>query len=365
MFLPTLYARTSNGSVQQWSIEVIENTFRTHEGLKDGKITISLPTVCEAKNVGRANETTPEDQAKAEAQSKWQKKIDSGYYEDISQIDVEKFTEPMLAKKYDDEFEKSMFPVYSQPKLDGMRCVARKDGLWSRNGKKIVSVPHIEKQLANFFKTNPNAILDGELYCDKFANDFNAIISLVKKTKPKQEDIDASAKVIQYWVYDTISKEKFSKRFYDVWGTLKSIVDTKVIVQVPTTLVETQEKLDELNGQYVSGGYEGQMVRIDKGYEQKRSKFLLKRKEFDDTEYEIIDIFEGDGNRSGMAGYATIKLADGRTCKSNIKGNQVWLKELLESAKKVKGKMATVRHFKLTPDGIPRFPYVITIRDYE
>jgi DNA ligase-1 len=104
---------------------------------------------------------------------------------------------------------------------------------------------------------------------------------------------------------------------------------------------------------------------LNKPYEQKRSKYLLKRKEFDDTEFEIIDIFEGEGNRANMAGYATIKLDDGRTCKSNIKGNQEWLKELLDNAKTVKGKMATVRHFKRTPDGIPRFPYVITIRDYE
>lgn len=133
MFLPTLYARTSNGSTQQWSIEVVENTFRTHEGLKDGKITISLPTVCEAKNVGRANETTPEDQALSEAKSKWQKKLDSGYYEDISKIDIEKFSEPMLAKKYDDEFDASMFPVYSQPKLDG--CVSGETLIKLENGE--------------------------------------------------------------------------------------------------------------------------------------------------------------------------------------------------------------------------------------
>jgi DNA ligase-1 len=365
MKLPTLYARTSNGSVQQWTIEVTDNTYRTHEGLKDGKITTSMPTVCDSKNVGRANETTPEDQATSEAKSKWQKKLDSGYYEDISQIDIEKFTEPMLAKKYDDEFESSMFPVYSQPKLDGMRCVARKDGLWSRNGKKILSVPHIEKQLESFFKTNPNVILDGELYCDKLANDFNKIISLVKKAKPNRAELDESAKTIQYWVYDTISKDDFSARFERVWKELNKTVDPKIIVKVATSEVNDQIQLDALNGAYITAGYEGQMVRIDKSYEQKRSKFLLKRKEFDDTEFEILDIFEGDGNRSGMAGYATIKLADGRTCKSNIKGNHEWLTELLANAKDAKGKMATVRHFKLTPDGIPRFPYVITIRDYE
>lgn len=364
MFLPTLYARTSNGSIQQWAIEITGNSFRTHEGIKDGKITTSMPTICEAKNVGRANETTPEEQAEAEAKSKWQKKLDSGYYEDITQIDVEKFTEPMLAKKYDDEFE-SVFPVWSQPKLDGMRCVAKKDGLWSRNGKKIVSVPHIEALLKPYFAKYPLAILDGELYCDKLANDFNKIISLVKKTKPNKDDLEESAKTIQYWIYDTITKSNFEDRFNKLWESLDAIVKSPSLVKVPTVKVESQEQLDKLNGEYISSGYEGQMVRMNKPYEQKRSKYLLKRKEFDDTEFELIDIFEGDGNRSGMAGYATIKLTDGRTCKSNIKGSQEWLKTLLQDAKDLKGKQVTVRHFKLTPDGIPRFPYIVAIRDYE
>ena len=365
MQLPTLYSRTSNGAVQQWTIEVTGNTYRTHEGLKDGKITTSMPTVCDSKNVGRANETTPEDQALSEAKSKWQKKLDSGYYEDISKIDIEKFSEPMLAKKYDDEFDASMFPVYSQPKLDGMRCVARKDGLWSRGGKKILSVPHIEKQLESFFKANPNVILDGELYCDKLANNFNKIISLVKKAKPNKAELAESAATIQYWVYDTFSNEAFSVRFERVWAELSKTVDTKVIVKVATVEVKDQKQLDDLNGEYVGASYEGQMVRINKGYEQKRSKFLLKRKEFDDTEFELIDIFEGEGNRSGMAGYATIKHEDGRIFKSPINGDQEYLKELLANAKDIRGKQVTVRHFKRTPDGIPRFPKVTAIRDYE
>jgi DNA ligase-1 len=365
MKLPTLYSRTSNGAIQQWTIEVIDNTFKTHEGLKDGKITTSMPTICESKNVGRANETTPQDQAVAEATSKWQKKVDSGYYEDITKIDVQKFVEPMLAKKYEDEFDESMFPIWSNVKLDGSRCVCKNDGMWSRNGKPILSAPHIRKALQPIFDKNPNAIFDGELYCHKLCNDFNKIMSLVKKTKPTSQDLEESSKVIQYWIYDYISEGKlpFSKRYERIIEDIKDLHPSLVIVEA--TKVDSQQKLDELNGQYIQGGYEGQIIRLDKPYEHKRSKNLLKRKEFDDTEFEIIDIFEGEGNRTGMAGYATIRLEDGRMCKSNIKGNQEWLKELLESASEVKGQMATVRHFKRTPDGIPRFPYIVAIRNYE
>ena len=366
MQLPTLYARTSNGATQQWTIEVTGNTYRTHEGLKDGKITTSMPTVCDSKNVGRANETTPEDQALSEAKSKWQKKLDSGYYEDISKIDIEKFVSPMLAKKYDDEFDPSMFPVYSERKYDGQRCVATKNSLTSRNGKPILSVPHILEKLKPFFDKHPNAILDGELYTHSFCDNFNRIISLVKKTKPSKDDLIESSKFIQYHVYDYISmkNDNFSKRYEALQSELAEC-DNKVICIVEAVICKTQDELNNEYNKYMELGYEGQMIRLDKPYEQKRSKFLLKRKEFDDTEFELIDIFEGEGNRSGMAGYATIKHEDGRIFKSPINGNQEWLKELLVNAKDIRGKMVTIRHFKRTPDGIPRFPKVTSIRDYE
>ena len=267
--------------------------------------------------------------------------------------------------RYDIEVEDNHNFYANNILVHNCRCIARRDGLWSRNGKPFNSVPHIEKQLESFFKANPNAILDGELYCDKLANNFNKIISLVKKSKPNKAELAESAATIQYWVYDTFSDEVFSARFERVWKELSKTVDTKVIVKVATVEVNDQIQLDALNGAYIADSYEGQMVRIDKPYEQKRSKFLLKRKEFDDTEFELIDIFEGEGNRSGMAGYATIKHEDGRIFKSPINGNQEWLKELLVNAKDIRGKMVTIRHFKRTPDGIPRFPKVTSIRDYE
>ena len=35
--------------------------------------------------------------------------------------------------------------------------------------------------------------------------------------------------------------------------------------------------------------------------------------------------------------------------------------EMLKNKKKLIGKEATVKYFNLTPDGIPRFPYVINV----
>ena len=64
---------------------------------------------------------------------------------------------------------------------------------------------------------------------------------------------------------------------------------------------------------------------------------------------------EGNGNWTGYAKKATLRLADGRTFGAGLRGAQAELKALLGAPKP---DMATVRFFALTPDGIPRFPVV-------
>jgi DNA ligase-1 len=137
------------------------------------------------------------------------------------------------------------------------------------------------------------------------------------------------------------------------------------LVIVETTEVNSREHLDELYADYVEVGYEGQMIRIDAPYENKRSPKLLKRKEFVDEEYEILGYDEGTGNREGTVKHFKFKNKDGRKFNSNVKGTFEYMAELLERGDELVGKMATVKYFNLTPDGVPRFPYVIAIRDYE
>jgi DNA ligase-1 len=112
---------------------------------------------------------------------------------------------------------------------------------------------------------------------------------------------------------------------------------------------------------YVNESYEGQILRTDGWYENKRSKNLLKHKSFIDEEYTIIDICEGEGNRAGTAGYFVFETSEGKPFKSNVKGTWEETAEMLKNRKKLIGKEATVKYFNLTPDGIPRFPYVINI----
>ena len=368
--MQTLVKRRSDGGIQEWSIEVVDNAFRVTSGKRDGKKVVNEWTYCNGKNKGRSNETTDEEQAEVQAKAKWDKKLAGEYALSIDAVDSLGFVKPMLAKSWDDYADKVEFPVYAQPKLDGIRCIATKDGLKTRTGKDIVAVPHIFEALQPFFEEHPDVILDGELYCDKFDNDFNAICHHVRRSNVTEESLEG-AKVIEYHVYDMVNEGlRFSERICfltDVfWAELqKHERYVEYIKIVETQKAYEHEGLDNLYGQWQEQGYEGQMVRLNEPYENKRSKTLLKRKEFQDGEYTILGWKEGIGNRAGTIGHFKFETEDGIEFSSNIKGNFEYLADLLGQADDLVGKSATIKYFSLTPDGVPRFPYVIGIRDYE
>ena len=364
MKLDTIYKKTQTGATQEWTIEVVGNKYRTHSGQVGGQITTNAWTVVYGKNEGKANGTTDNEQTLKEAIAKRTKKLESGYFEDITNIDTKQYFEPMLAAKWEDYKDKIQYPIYSQAKLDGIRCIVTKDGMFSRNGKPIISAPHIRESLNSVFETHPTLILDGELYADKFANDFNSIVSLVKKTKPTDVDLLESKKNIQYWVYDIPSNPlSFGERCYALDQLFDVELDSfeKHCVLVQTDNCNSEAEVMELYGEYVDKGFEGQMLRLDGKYENKRSKSLLKHKSFVDEEYTILDICEGEGNRTGTAGYMVFETADGKPFKSNVKGTWEETAEMLKSNKELIGRQATIKYFNLTPDGIPRFPFVIGI----
>ncbi len=143
MMYPILYKRSVTGKVSTWQAETEDNCFRTISGFSDGQKVTSEWTCCKAKNIGKKNSTTDEQQAHAEVEAMYTKRKDLGYWEDINQIDTPVYFKPMLAHDYEDYKDKITFPIYSQPKLDGVRCIIRADGMWSRNGKPILSAPHI------------------------------------------------------------------------------------------------------------------------------------------------------------------------------------------------------------------------------
>ena len=364
--LPTLLSRTATNAVQNWTVEIDGDKYRTVYGQVGGKQTTTSWTVAKPTNEGRANERDAAAQALFEAKAMWKKKKESGYYENLEDIDKQAFIEPMLAKKYEDYKDDLKFPVFSQFKLDGIRCITPRYGMFTRTGKQHLACPHILEQLKGFFEKFPDAVCDGELYSNEFKEDFNKITSLVKKAKPTEADKAESARLIQYWVYDLVDTTKtFNERSDFLREQLEKVGGS--IVVVDTKVAETPEQLDGFYEAYLAAGYEGQMVRTNGKYENKRSKSLLKRKEFQDAEYEILDVLEGEGNIAGCVGKLAFKTADGFDFTASLNGTREYTAEVWKNRKDYIGKMATVKFFNLTPPprAVPRFPKVTCIRDFE
>ncbi len=342
MILDKIFKVTTLGKTQEWEIEVVGNSYRTIVGQKDGKKITSQWTVCAGKNIGKSNETTPEQQALLEATAARRKKLEKDYTENEGEKTT--FLQPMLADDYVKGETKLTFPVYVQPKLDGVRCLCLKDYFKSRNGKILPT--YISPSDFEF-------TVDGELY--EHGKDFNFIISEVKKPKTY---------TLKYHVYDIIIPDTvFSKR-YEVLSKATLPANWEL---VPTYLVNTQEELDAKYDEFKKVlKYEGLMIRLDKSYEHKRTGVLLKMKEFKDAEFPVLDIVEGKGNRRGTAGYIVTKTKDGKKFRSNIEGPFEYLAEILKDKDKYIGGSATIEFFEYSKDKkIPRFPIVKSFKREE
>lgn len=349
---PTLYTIDSKDKVRAWRMEVDGDRYRTISGLLDGAQVESAWKVATPKNIGKSNATTGAEQALAEVEAEYKKKRDRKYHDDLATVGKHKFIAPMLAEKY----KKWTGTCYTQPKLDGIRCIATKDGLTSRQGKPFF-LPHIVKALEPIFKMWPDVILDGELYNHHFRDNFNKISSLVKKQSRTPEEEAECERYVEYHIYDCVNPDdKFVSRILHIKGML-TICHHPKLVWVNTQEVQIEKTLDEYFEKYLEDGYEGQIVRFDAPYEiGQRSDSLLKRKNFIDEEFELVSVMEGLGNWAGYAKSAKFRKRDGTEFEAGIKGDQEFTRKLLEEWPRYRA--ATVKYFNLTPDGIPRFGVV-------
>lgn len=356
----TLYKIDSMGRTRVWWMDFDEEKYRTCSGLQDGAIVESGWQYPTEKNIGKANATSVAEQVLAEVESRYTiQQYQGKYAPSIEEAKTgAKFIECMLASKYDSK-KHNQFPYYSQPKLDGVRCLVSEDAMQTRQGKAFVSSPHIRKSLQSFFDKFPDYTLDGELYNHSLKEDFEKIISLARKTKPKPQDLVESAQMVEYHIYDVISPEPMT--YEQRMDFLReNIQDLDMIHLVPSYIVENQEQVEAKLGEYLEVGYEGQMLReMSSAYEHKRAKALIKHKVFEDGEFEIVDVIEGKGNWQGYAKSIEIRLPDGSTQQSGMRGTFDFAKEILENRDSYIGTEVTVRYQNKTSDGKLRFPVVV------
>ena len=275
---------------------------------------------------------------------------------------------PMLAHKFDIKRVDYSKPVYIQPKLDGVRCLFTKDGAYSRTGKEWLNIHHINANLEPFFEKYPDVVLDGELYNHELKNDFEKIISLVRKQKPTADDRLEAKKLVQFHVYDY-----FDGIMYDSYRTrMKQLACSDIycdsIKYVPAYRVyKHEEALNMHHDAWLAKGYEGSIIRLDGIYKHGRSYDLMKFKDFSDTEATIIGYETGKGKREGTLGKFIMQDDDGNEfgCPPGKGYNYKMMEDMLNNIHDYIGERATFTYFERTKAGSYRHPLYKGLRDYE
>ena len=274
---------------------------------------------------------------------------------------------PMLAYPVSDKPINYDNKISMQPKLDGVRCVIQYDNsqvkAYSRTGKEWKNIEHILFNLKPWFALNPNVILDGELYNHDLKNDFEKIISLVRKQKPDDIDMLESADMVQFHCYDIIDETKtFEKRNAFI---IQAVPRNHCIHHVKTQAVATESLAKVVHQQNLDNGYEGSILRTNDTYTCKRSHNLRKFKDFHDDEAMILDWVEGKGKRKGTIGKFMAQDSAGNIFGMPVMDKFQYLQDNFEEMKTWVGKLATFTYFERTKANSYRHPLFKCIRNYE
>jgi len=279
---------------------------------------------------------------------------------------------PMLAYKVGKKPVDWSENVFMQPKLDGVRCVIQLDDnnkvvAHSRTGKQFFNVAHITNSLHYFFTQHPDIILDGELYNHDLRDDFEKIISLVRKQKPTPSDKAEASKLVQFHCYDYIETVMNQPYGYRMNQLVESIMYSYCVKYVPTNLVFRMDDARVYHARNLANGYEGSILRLDKPYQCKRSYNLQKFKDFQDTEALIVGYEEGKGKREGTLGKFLMQDDDGNKfgCPPGKGYDYKALTYILDNIGDYMGQRATFTYFERTQYGSYRHPMFKTIRNYE
>lgn len=430
---PILFNITKTGKTMKWRTWA-EGEYSVHQfGEVGGKMRDPVKRLAIETNIGKSNHKTAIEQAILICKRAWTKQLDKGYTpkdkegqklytqamkekgaqrgnnhgvlenkkvvemeNNILRVvdNVETTILPMLAHKflekkdgYSDrkktvkyiDFEQG---VYVQPKLDGVRCIARVQRnafsstgfdivMTSRTGKQFVFLAHLKDALLKLLSRPQlsNTILDGELYISANEEDkFNLVSACCRTTRNEPHKKE---KLVEYHVFDSVdmstppeyNQEVRLKQLKD----LSSFLEPKFCIKLVSTYeIHAEEDVYKYQQRFIDIGYEGVIIRSKSGlYMQKhRSPHLLKYKQFEDTEFVIIGATKGEGDEAGCVIWIC-QANDGQTFSCRPRGTFEYRKRLYNNYTKYLGSMLTVRFQELTPTGIPRFPVGIAVRNYE
>ncbi len=372
--LPILYGVSRVGKVKQWHAKVEGNLNETatiiiKSGYVGQKIREIPKVVKKGKNIGKANETTPFEQALFQIQSSWNGKRDQNY--ELEQMDpnnyIPRLMLPQLAKGVGKG--KIVYPAYIQPKLNGV-CnlgeIAKQSPALaniilhhSRGGHLFETLQHLDKWL---LELNAPAPTHGELYVHGWS--LQKIGSYTKKIKQDQH-------MLEYWLYDLAwLTMPFDARMEWIFQHVEKLGADCPIKITPTEMVNNYAEAKVFHDKCVQDGFEGAMLKNAKGMYifQYNSNDLEKVKDYEDDEFEIIGGKEGTGTDEGCVVYRC-RTESGGEFDARPRGTVEDRKQMFIDLPNDIGKMLTVRFAEYSEDGIPLQPVGVpeaeAVRDYE
>ena len=360
----TLYGSSKGNKVKEWKVFVDGCKVIVEYGYLDGKKQ-TQETLCEGKNIGRANETSPVDQAFKEAESKWTKQKERKLYvENIDELTEPVKQYPMLAKDAKKVPHMIKYPCDIQPKLDGVRVLVefmdKENNIRaiSRRGVEVNLHQTLHDELFDVMVMVDVKYLDGELYLPGY----------------KLQEINSASKNTSNPIHHQLQFHCFDVPSDNTWDTRKQKVELVSDIAYDTELsfikgvrchenITTFEQIEQSLETMVASGFEGVIIRNHTGrYEwSQRSSDLLKLKEFQDSEAKVIGCKE-DKLFEGVLECEWTN-PDGHKVEFEVKMKGNHESRTYNNALRLIGKWINFTYQDVTKAGRPSFPVGQALRD--
>jgi len=355
----TLYKWDANGSLRFWRVgcDLNKQEIFTESGVVNGAIVYS-PVEVNLNQSGRSFH----DQSVQQSKQRYLEKYRDNSYRPAGEEPLS--NQCMLANTWNPEEMILTYPVATQPKLDGMRCLVKKNGnkliYSSRENVIWKHLNFFTKELMSIFEQIPyNIILDGELYIHGM--DFEDITSIVKNMTNLHSKLNELTYCI--FTFNTTEYLTFLQRTQILNGVINNLQLKKVLL-LDTSICNSKEEVISTHQNYRSLGFEGTMIyNLNALYTTSRTMDLLKHKDWIEEEGIVMSVKRGKGREKDLA-ILSIKDKRGIITSMRPTGKFEQRRIWYLNPNDIIGKRVTFKYQNLTQNNVPRFAVVLGEREF-
>lgn len=262
-------------------------------------------------------------------------------------------------------------------KLNGNRCVWYKGKLYTRQGKEYTGLDHIINNIKYIFG-DEDVVLDGELVYKN--NEMLSDSEAFRKGTGIAQSKDKDKSDLRFIIFDIITAEDFERgsskltykeRVEKLWWLRGVLGDPDVPKNISVVDIfyqgTDQSEIWKWLHYAEENDLEGVVLNLDAPYQCKRTKDLIKVKEFYNVDLEIVGYEEGSGKLTGTLGALIV----------DFKGNKVNVGSGLDDATRAElwndrdsliGKIVEVKYKEISMDKKTgkeslQFPIFVSMRD--